>query len=419
MMSRHLAGLMFALGFGMLVGCFIRADDHCANNGGNSNCVKMKIGFFCDACTPDNDGCVDKVDEIDNRDDCYYAGDGTDDDSGTGSDDGDNGSDDGSDDGGSGSGSGGTSSDGGGTSSDGGTDSTSTGDDGTTGTTDDGGTTVECDAADGQPDADDCTDAAAPFCVSGECKDCSEAPTPDSSCAALGGSADYCDTNAGECVACLSHDHCDTIANARCNDANHTCVPCQSSTECAGITDHEVCDDGTCVECTPSQDSACSGKLCHAIDLECTNFDPGDAGLCETCIADAHCSTDQLCIPMTFDAQDVGHFCLWRQDAPSGPNGNCFTARPYADTTSETSIEGVTTTVCGLRATTCPALKDYSLTDCEAGGDEGCGAVGLDDGLCRDSGGSNYYCTVPCLSNFDCPGSQACNTGTTPYYCEL
>ena len=119
----------------------------------------------------------------------------------------------------------------------------------------------------------------------------------------------------------------------------------------------------------------------------------------------------------------AGKFCLWRLDATGtgAPAGDCFTTRPYVREQTATSVDGVAAPVCGLALTTCPALNAYRATNCmtlDAAGDARCGVEGLDDGLCRAAGSTTNRCTVPCLSDDDCPGST-CNTAVTPRVCAL
>jgi hypothetical protein len=151
----------------------------------------------------------------------------------------------------------------------------------------------------------------------------------------------------------------------------------------------------------------------------------GGSGVrCSECVRDAECQTGMLCVPMRFGGQPVGQHCLWRQDAaaPGAPNGDCVTgARPFVQAELITSIDGMMTTVCGLRNSTCEAQDDYSSEDCEQLGmpnDALCGREGVADGVCRAFGAANL-CTVFCRSDLDCPADATCNTAATPRICNF
>ncbi len=201
-----------------------------------------------------------------------------------------------------------------------------------------------------------------------------------------------CDTDTHTCVACVGDRDCTDVAMGKCDVASHTCLACGTSTDCSHFTDTAVCDttNGTCVQCTADDTSACGGNVCDASTQTCSTQPPDSAGLCQECVSDAQCHMGQLCVPMTFGdpAMPVGNFCLWRQDATGSgaPNGDCTMAtHPYVVPVADaTSVDGTSATVCGLRLTTCPALHDFGMTTCSGAGDNAsCGAAGLDDGISR------------------------------------
>ena len=172
-----------------------------------------------------------------------------------------------------------------------------------------------------------------------------------------------------------------------------------------------------------SDRAACGTNVCNHAARTCTSTMERSANLCEECVADEHCQMDQLCVPMTFLTTDVGSYCLWRQDAPAGPNGSCTTIPPYRGSEEETSLDGTTATVCTLRQTTCTALSEFDVRPCTDGtppdaSDEECGISGLDDGLCRMVDAVTNRCTIPCGSDDDCNIGFTCSA-SPPKYCEL
>ncbi|MGE0791630.1 MAG: hypothetical protein AB7S26_38500 [Sandaracinaceae bacterium] len=266
-----------------------------------------------------------------------------------------------------------------------------------------------------------CT-TAAPFCdeTSSSCVEC----LVENDCAS-NTAEPHCDTTNHVCVACTAQSHCTEPAAARCTAAG-ACAPCDGPGQCTGIAGTEVCDNGTCVECTAVERSACNGgmNVCDAATNTCSARGEHSADLCQECVVDDECQVGQLCIPMTFMSNDVGNFCLWREDAPAGPNGSCANVRPYAAGAELVSVDTTTARVCGLALTTCPALNDFRMRTCTDGmlpgtTDDECGVVGLDDGLCRFSmtlGATR--CTVPCGSDDDCKSGFACSP-TAPSYCQF
>ena len=230
--------------------------------------------------------------------------------------------------------------------------------------------------ADGSPDADAATDAAPD---TGDAGGCPMGCPPHS----------VCDPDAQRCVDCLVDTDCgrdpalrscspmntcvECLEDAGCIDAAasqcdmHACAPCADNPDCAGIMDETgttalgICDTSaataTCVECTATDDSACGTNVCDLLTNLCTDRPKNSAGLCQPCVNDTECSTGQLCVPTRFEDTDIGHFCLWREDAGGGgPAGDCIRSRPYVGSEMHTSISGVMTSVCTLRSTTCPAL---------------------------------------------------------------
>ena len=262
------------------------------------------------------------------------------------------------------------------------------------------------------------------LCVDDDCVQC----TMDDDCTATPATP-RCSGNT--CVECLEDSECSEAGASRCDMG--VCAPCGEDAHCAGITDDagdplNAClttgDAPTCVECTATSDAACGANVCDLSTNTCTDRAKGSAGLCQTCVNDTECGDGQLCVLTRFMDTDIGQFCLWREDAPAGPAGDCVTQRPYVDSQMATSTNGVMTSVCNLRLTSCTALNQFDMRSCTDGTTPGttdseCGHPGVDDGLCRRRSSTTNRCTVPCLSNDDCLSGSACNTGTTPRYCDF
>ncbi|HEX7476796.1 MAG TPA: hypothetical protein VF331_03250 [Polyangiales bacterium] len=250
-----------------------------------------------------------------------------------------------------------------------------------------------------------------------------------------------CDTATDTCVQCLTNQHCPASAPL-C--ANHTCGKCIDDSPCADHAGTPVCDTssdptfgGSCVKCTGTKYAAC-GKgagakpiVCNSLTRTCAaaTVTEHSAGLCDSCLSDAQCAAQELCVKQTFGspAIDVGYFCFWRKDATGSgaPAGNCLNVRPFAGgKLGQTSIDATTADICGLRATTCPAYKDYSSKDCSGSG-SGDNSLCDDthasspDGYCTQDTSNNWRCTTPCLSDDDCRPGSTCPTGNTPLVCSL
>ncbi len=225
-----------------------------------------------------------------------------------------------------------------------------------------------------------------------------------------------------------------------CDTESHECVGCTNDDGCGHLTEAGtlVCDvdASTCAECTAANNSDCgvdtadTGKayVCEVLSQSCSATEvEGSAGLCEPCVANEQCKAGQACVLQTFGGEDVGYFCFWEKNGGNGAPTSCSdeTNRPYVDTKKDVdTIDGTMATICGLRATTCPALTDFSSRDCAPEGsknDDLCGAEGITDGYCAlfDENPDKYRCTVPCLSDDDCISGSTCDKGATPYRCAL
>lgn len=237
-----------------------------------------------------------------------------------------------------------------------------------------------------------------------------------------GSSQPRCDPAAHACVECLAHADCDDATAAKCATATHTCVPCTASSQCAHVAGKTVCDltDGECVECTQEAEDECAGKVCDLDARSCTAIDRASKLVCQACAWDSECPTGDLglnqrqyrCVPMDFDGSFHGSYCLKIFSTGCG--------QPYTVTVQDVeSRSGATADdYCGVdqTATTCEAVRDLvEGTACPSGMDSECGAVGLDDGLCKTVGGVPNQCTYTCDSALRCGATFMCNPPTTSW----
>ena len=90
--------------------------------------------------------------------------------------------------------------------------------------------------------------------------------------------------------------------------------------------------------------------------------------------------------------------------------------------TNETSIDGESADICGLRSSTCIANNHFSTKDCatsNAADDTKCGFAPPKDAKCSAFGPSQFRCTMTCGSDDDCPSGFSCDIGATPRVCQL
>lgn len=197
--------MLFALGslvgFSVGAGCWVVAESHCGNLGGDQTCVDRGSGAYCDTCRPQNDGCTD-VKPVDG---CQHLGSGQETTTGVVEET---------------------------------TGTTLPADTGnvtlpldTTHTTSEGvsaegvtvgGTGAEC-TGDG-----DCGDAT-PFCApGGVCVACGEMASPDAACAGKSSGLPICVNDV--CVSCADGLMLDSSKPG-------VCLPC---------TEHDECESGAC-----------------------------------------------------------------------------------------------------------------------------------------------------------------------------
>jgi hypothetical protein len=132
-----------------------------------------------------------------------------------------------------------------------------------------------------------------------------------------------------------------------------------------------------------------------------------------------------MCVQEMYNGSPVGYFCFYKQgDTTNGAPAVCGdTGRPYVKViTGATSIDSQTADICSLRVSTCPALNQFSQTNCSPSGtpsDANCGFAPGVDSKCAAFTTTQYLCTVTCASDFDCKAGFSCNTGVNPNVCNL
>ncbi len=281
---------------------------------------------------------------------------------------------------------------------------------------------------------DDCTSETDPACdlernVCVECVD-------DEQCE---GSAEtpVCDTGSQRCVICNEDSECEDPAAAQCDSVTHECVGCTSDEHCethghlqacigeicvedcgpdkscVGDPSRPACGkDGLCVECTPSDESACDGRVCDPEEETCTERKQGSKGVCEPCIADSECgdedenpSATHRCIPMTFGNTLQGGRCL-KQRASTGD----ACTKPFVPEIVRESLSGEPELAyCGINEnlTTCEAvLAGRSARPCPTGNEVvECAPEGA---RCESMSGIKT-CTYECATALECPQGLFCN----------
>ncbi len=195
------------------------------------------------------------------------------------------------------------------------------------------------------------------------------------------------------CVACLDNQDCTDPAMAQCTSDNQ-CGLCGNNGDCSHLVDTPACFEGLCVAC--NADSDCNGKVCDFRIHECSTFDPGTKSICEPCVSDGECQTDQACIPTFYQGRTEGNYCLKRKK-----NG-C--SRPYPATVSRSSLSGAPgRSYCTVNEslTTCAAVL-RSGSQCALQFPQ------CTHGLKCINSGNNHVCRVVCDDINQCPSNQTC-----------
>jgi hypothetical protein len=226
------------------------------------------------------------------------------------------------------------------------------------------------------------------------------------------------DAPVNACVECTSNEHCQSNAGASLCQ-NNRCVPCLEDADCANVDsngssadgiDLNVCDAGTCVQCTGPKRTACGGNVCNSLTKQCTPDRPArTAGLCDACVSDFECAEDARCVRQGFGGMEIGLFChplpVGGPDSPP----SCVPHRPFVEQVQLSSVDSPNLiSVCILRRTTCPGI-DTATEDCSE--DTDCGAANVADGLCVASFAGGDACALPCISELDCNPDVNCTIG--------
>lgn len=265
------------------------------------------------------------------------------------------------------------------------------------------------------------------------------------------GARPHCDDTTMTCVACLENAHCGS-SKPNCDTATHTCIACTTNAECVGNAAGSICDTGTgacracandgecagnagatvcrestgrCVACTPdSEATTCGASSCSRTTFTCTGTARGSVATCYSCQADSECGVGNHCVPVLKQSTVLGHYCL--QDQPGAGCGDDLAnplLLPYSVARSQTSVDGVSVTSCGLHdGISCEALVAFghncTLTSGTVAQDDTCGHPLMDDGYClRPTNTGPGNCAYQCGSDNDCRSIQTCGTGS-PSVCQ-
>ena len=232
-----------------------------------------------------------------------------------------------------------------------------------------------------------CADSRADNCVAGGCR-CGE----NAAC----GEDEFCVADAGgagisACVECRNHDDC-SGTTPRC-DENNVCVACADDGGCPyGGNSGNICvqagnQQGACSECDPADNQGCDND---SNDPRCDE----DTATCEGCDNNAFCDGDaqgEICLNAGRCGCNEGEDCV---DDLNGCNANACGA-------------------CVLDAD-CADGRLCCDGDCQAQGENQCGACGVPCGLnANDCVGGVCVCTThedgdaPCIGDFVCIEGQA------------
>jgi hypothetical protein len=222
-----------------------------------------------------------------------------------------------------------------------------------------------------------------------------------------------CKTDAFECVECNASSDCNDPAAAGCNTELNECEECQSEADCIGIEGRLVCDDGTCVECTPATEGVdCGETSCDPLTRECTETTVGSRETCETCVSDSECKeAGNRCVAMMYQGAPFPDlrtgFCL-----KTFSEGDPCEQPYFVPLLGRVSLSGPpAANYCGIdeEAVTCPAvLALLNNVECPTGEDDKCPT----GGLCRDFAGglAEDRCTYSCGLPAQCPAEEPANT---------
>ena len=230
-----------------------------------------------------------------------------------------------------------------------------------------------------------------------------------------------CNTTKGACVACNENNDCKDAAASRCDTSTNTCSACSVDDDCKQIDGKGVCSVGVCVQCTVTNEKACSNDAnsCNPKTNTCTGTAKGSVDNCRACLADSECiggnveSPTVRCVPMTFgtSATPRGGYCLQRRAAQ-------VCARPFAVLMKAVSLSGAAEEdYCGVSqaTTTCEAVLDMKASKACNDDNFQCG-IGY-DALCKQALSTGAYtCTIPCSESIQCTELRSCSG--SPSFCQ-
>jgi len=249
---------------------------------------------------------------------------------------------------------------------------------------------------------------------SGDCVECTASDATKCTAASK-----VCKTGATACVQCNENADCKSAGASRCD--GNTCNPCENDGDCAGImngaTALDACVSGQCVDCRidavdTKVDYGCAGSTaCDPTSHACTGKPKNTIDICLTCVADSECIEGHRCVPMFFNSQSLGGYCMKAAQA-----GCAF---PYgAAAINRASVSGaLAVDYCGITEglTSCEAIK--GLEDgagCAGGQSSECGGEGA---LCRTVNNVANLCTYACNSSATCPVDFPCKGLSGAKYC--
>lgn len=226
----------------------------------------------------------------------------------------------------------------------------------------------------------------------------------------------------GSCVECTRNEHCQMTEASVCDTNTNTCVGCSEVGDCTHLPDTPACDAESqrCVECTAERGAVCGNHVCRTVPGEgqftCVNSLTKSAGICRSCLSDAHCPNNSACVLEVYQGQETGYYCLpiegrWEGGVP------CIIGRQFTTSWRATSIDGVRGTFCKPTVTSCQAISDYAggreIDDFGAptcNDNDDCGLPATNDGACIRWTASINRCTYTCTSDSECLSGSLCLT---------
>ena len=196
----------------------------------------------------------------------------------------------------------------------------------------------------------------------------------------LGGDNKICDTSNHVCTSgCASNEECSLTDNSFCNPETQLCEPCTTNDHCSHLPNAPACNNGLCVQCTPSSmDEVCDAQtpLCEPSLLMCVQcLDNQDCNQSNASL----CNENNECAPCQIDA-DCGHLFDTGSLACDAVLGLCVECTQNSHCSGDTPV-------CDTVLQQCVACTDTDTSYC----DENSLVCKIDVQQC-----------VQCLSNSDC-----------------